>query len=560
MFSTQGRFHDVPCPARAACTRPYCLFSHSPTARHAPLVVSHVPSPQPVASTSASGSAIPAKRPAAPSPSPSSSSSATVEPPRKLQKLGTARKPLAHPTTTHAPTATVGPPVLRANAGVSKIAISTRQAMIKALYDHFVVLYDAVLPQQPSLAAEHALRQEQEIYSRSSKITYRNAVITSIATLKTRQPPNSLTHPSVGTNDDLKSRPANVPISPPPSTSPSRPFEQHGASTLLDRVGLKPSLLAPLELAAGELVRWNYMASIPESWGPGGEQPSAQGSRVTCERCRVIYVVENGREGKEDCTFHWGKMFFTTVNGERTRTYTCCSRLSDAPGCTRGPHVFYETTPAMLHARHSFTFTQPANEKQTTLDVAALDCEMVYTTGGFRIARVSVVDGAGKEVFDEFVKMDDGVEVVDFNTRFSGLTPELYASRAVLPLAAVKKALSALISAETILLGHALDNDLRALRLVHLRCVDTVALFVHPRGWPYRRALRDLTKEHLGRSIQTGDGTVGHSSVEDSVATLDLVKWFVANKKTKPAMVGLGAPEASPQSSPAKVVSAQVTA
>lgn len=48
----------------------------------------------------------------------------------------------------------------------------------------------------------------------------------------------------------------------------------------------------------------------------------------------------------------------------------------------------------------------------STLDVAALDCEMVYTTGGFRIARVSVIDAGGKEVFDEFVKMDDGVEVV----------------------------------------------------------------------------------------------------------------------------------------------------
>lgn len=51
-------------------------------------------------------------------------------------------------------------------------------------------------------------------------------------------------------------------------------------------------------------------------------------------------------------------------------------------------------------------------EGDTALDVVALDCEMVYTTGGLRVARVSVVDAAGKEVFDEFVKMDDGVEVM----------------------------------------------------------------------------------------------------------------------------------------------------
>ena len=49
--------------------------------------------------------------------------------------------------------------------------------MLKSLYDHFVVLYNAVLPQNPSLASEHALRQEQEIYERTTKSTYRNVII-----------------------------------------------------------------------------------------------------------------------------------------------------------------------------------------------------------------------------------------------------------------------------------------------------------------------------------------------------------------------------------------------
>lgn len=41
-----------------------------------------------------------------------------------------------------------------------------------------------------------------------------------------------------------------------------------------------------------------------------------------------------------------------------------------------------------------------------------MDCEMIYTTAGMRVARVSVVDGTGKEVFDELVRMDDGVHVM----------------------------------------------------------------------------------------------------------------------------------------------------
>jgi RNA exonuclease 1 len=171
----------------------------------------------------------------------------------------------------------------------------------------------------------------------------------------------------------------------------------------------------------------------------------------------------------------------------------------------------------------------------STLEIAALDCEMVYTTGGFRIARVSVVNAGGEEVFDELIKMDDGVEVVDFNTRFSGIHPDEYATGAVLPLESVLRALGRLIGSDTILIGHALDNDLRALRLVHQRVIDTAALFPHSRGLPYRRALRDLMKEHISRPFREGDASRGHSSVEDSVAALDLVKWFVLNKKTKPA-------------------------
>lgn len=93
--------------------------------------------------------------------------------------------------------------------------------------------------------------------------------------------------------------------------------------------------------------------------------------------------------------------------------YTCCSRfVADGEGCTHGPHVFYENKVEDLHSRYPFSFLQPASPSSTCLDVAAMDCEMVYTTGGMRVARVSVVDGSGHQVFDELVRMDEGVEVM----------------------------------------------------------------------------------------------------------------------------------------------------
>lgn len=99
--------------------------------------------------------------------------------------------------------------------------------------------------------------------------------------------------------------------------------------------------------------------------------------------------------------------------GEKTRLYNCCSRpVADGEGCTHGPHVFYETKAEDLHARYPFSYLESKTATSTALDVAAIDCEMVYTTGGMRVARVSVVDGSGAEVFDQLVRMDPGVEVM----------------------------------------------------------------------------------------------------------------------------------------------------
>jgi RNA exonuclease 1 len=53
--------------------------------------------------------------------------------------------------------------------------------MLKTLYDHFVVLYKAILPDNPSLASEHALKQEEDVYKISTKLTYRNASLIILA-------------------------------------------------------------------------------------------------------------------------------------------------------------------------------------------------------------------------------------------------------------------------------------------------------------------------------------------------------------------------------------------
>ncbi|KAF9057654.1 Rexo1 protein [Panaeolus papilionaceus] len=510
MFANLGLFKNLSCPQSESCTRINCPFSHSQNIPP-PKQLNLLPQSQNPAKTTPasvirkapeSAPLVPTKRPAVPSPQ--KPLPLSQGPPRKLQKVGTSAQPRALPSSARSES---DAPVLRVTPAQSLVPVPVRQTMLKTLYDHFVTLYKQVLPTNPTLAAEHALRQEEEVYTQSTKLTYRNAVIQSVAALKRRPAPDNINHPSIGTDGDL-----------------TRRAEEKKA---LESLKLSAELLEPLIHSVSDLKTWGYFVEIP--LGPGGDAPSLEGKIAKCERCTQYYVVKPLQE-TGNCTYHWGKPYTTRVNGERQRTYTCCSRSMDSEGCSQGVHVFYESAPEELHSRHAFSFLPSPFPNRTALDVAALDCEMVYSTGGFRVARVSVVDGSGQEVFDEVIKMDDGVDVIDLNTRFSGISEEKYAS-ASRTLASVREALNALIDTQTILIGHALDNDLKTLRIIHHRCIDTAILFPHRAGLPYRRSLRELVRENLGRLIQTGDATQGHSSIEDASATLDLVRWLVMNGK-----------------------------
>ncbi|KAG1806725.1 ribonuclease H-like protein [Suillus plorans] len=511
MFSSLGLFQSLSCPQRNNCSRPSCIFSHNldlPSHHSLDIPVQKVqPLPQ-TPSANVVHRAVPSKRPfhnLAQGPS-SNSNGAPSGPPTQRLRVGTAQKPVAVPVASHTST---GVPIIRINPAQSQVALPVRQTLLKSLYEHFVVLYETILPSNPTLASEHALRQEEQVYSKSTKLTYRNAVINSIAALKRRPIPTSISHPSVGTEEDLAARAES--------------------KKKLNDLQVTRLLLKPIVMSLEAMQTWGFITEMPE--GLGSDQPSAEGKIIQCERCTQSYMVKNDPTA-EECQYHWGKLFTHKVNGERMRCYSCCQKPAEEGGCTRGHHVFYESKAEDLHSRHAFSFTRPSvadTETDTALDVVALDCEMIYTTGGMRVARVSVVDGSGKQVFDELVRMDDGVEVIDYNTRFSGITQEEHA-QATLSLSSIRKSLDAFINHHTIIIGHALHNDLNTLRIIHHQCVDTAIIFPHRAGPPYRRSLRDLAKEHLGLTIQAGGGTSGHSSVEDSVATLDLVRWYVLNK------------------------------
>ncbi len=159
--------------------------------------------------------------------------------------------------------------------------------------------------------------------------------------------------------------------------------------------------------------------------------------------------------------------------------------------------------------------------------VLALDCEMVRTEAGMELARVSIVAGSSREtLLDELVRPAN--PVVDYLTRWSGMTEEMLQGPNVLSYGAARERVLSLLDGNPgcMVAGHGLENDFNVLRITHSRVVDTAVLFPHHAGGVHKNSLRWLSTRYLKRAIQTGEdddaAVKGHSSVEDALAALDL--------------------------------------
>lgn len=150
-----------------------------------------------------------------------------------------------------------------------------------------------------------------------------------------------------------------------------------------------------------------------------------------------------------------------------------------------------------------------------------IDCEMVSTTvDRFALARVSIIDWDGNVVLDELVKPTDPIK--DYLTQYSGITKEMM-DHAILTLSDIQSKLRELFTPQTIIAGHSLDSDLRALKISYPFIIDTALIYPHPKGPPQKSALKWLAQKYLSRDIQQS-ASAGHDSVEDAKACLDLIR------------------------------------
>jgi len=210
----------------------------------------------------------------------------------------------------------------------------------------------------------------------------------------------------------------------------------------------------------------------------------------------------------------------------------------------------------------------------------AIDCEMgMAVSGESELIRVTVVDHiTGIVLLDSLVWPD--IPMQHYNTRFTGIiTKDMHEARrnrtCLMGREAAREAVWQFVGPQTIVCLHSGQNDFTTLRWIHHRIIDTFLLEPVPviaSGAPsqevgadheepaeehvaelvdtintpakeqaspeaYRkqkkkkkkgsgpRSLQTLARVKLGRDIQLKE----HDSIEDAVATRDLVHWAVIN-------------------------------
>ena len=147
-------------------------------------------------------------------------------------------------------------------------------------------------------------------------------------------------------------------------------------------------------------------------------------------------------------------------------------------------------------------------------NLVGIDCEMVDTIAGKELARVSLVNQLGVTLYDSIVLPEN--EVTDYLTQYSGITPKMLRECKTSLKDAQRNVLD-LLDENSILVGHSIDNDLKCLKLIHSRIIDTSDIFPHPNGHPSKHSLVFLLQRVLRESL---DREGGHDSVDDARAAL----------------------------------------
>jgi RNA exonuclease 1 len=275
-------------------------------------------------------------------------------------------------------------------------------------------------------------------------------------------------------------------------------------------------------------------------------------------------------------------------NRAQPPTHTTCLRTNQASSTDSVRNADLPATRKKLthFILDQFQFTPPLEPGQDRpiRAAVAIDCEMgTAISGDSELIRISAIDYyTGEVLINNLVEADQ--KLAHLNTKYSGVTwsemnKALRQGTCLAGKAGARAALWRFVGPQTIIMGHAVSNDLRALRICHPCIVDSFlveykivqakkdiekaetivaakeaeelkARMIELYGDSLEKdpevikapvasrkktpkgtgdcALKTLMKKYLDTDVQM-QGNKGHDSMEDAIAARDLIYWMVCN-------------------------------
>lgn len=363
-----------------------------------------------------------------------------------------------------------------------------RQSCLEKLYTAFINHYS------PEEALDKAHVTEEEVHGKvKTSLMYRNLIVQSL--MKANKSPEQQV-----------------------KVNPYYPSHMHGVCLyeLLKKYILSKD---DLEKNGYPLMGDNNLAYISKNayyYRPLSKK--CNNNKFICMNCKSEFEVD--KQGMPTvtltkCIYHSGKLKFERSKNEKF--WMCCYKRQHESGCETS--IFHMPDTFDDDALQGFIMTKKIKQNKNVEEpnFYALDCEMVNTTIGIEIVRVTVINHEGKEVYESKVKPFN--PILDYKSKYSGITEESLRNCSK-KLIDVQLDLLKIFDKDSILIGHSLESDLKALKIVHYNVVDTSIIYPHKYGPPYKWGLKLLCEQHLQRIIQSEEG---HDSKEDALASLDLV-------------------------------------
>ncbi|KAI9351630.1 hypothetical protein BD770DRAFT_348492 [Pilaira anomala] len=503
MLRSLGLFKKTPCPAYPNCYRNPCFFSHSSTRpisdRPREIVKRQKLEPtKPIDQANHVTPLIPTAKPmkAVTKLTPSRAPPPARPLPTKPIETGYESKQRTAHTATFK-TKPTGPPTITPSAK-SNIPLKVRQQIASKIHELYARIYLPIQATHPTLATEHTKAQEEKILSSTTNLAgYKQMAMSTMMNLKKR--PNSTGPHDIGLDLDW---------TPPGQKENAKKIKYEQAVPHIVPIPLLKELAYPLP----DLLTEPYEPHEP-----------MVGTIHACDRCKQDYLIKDVLDKKDmdACVYHPARIKIMKVDGLKEKVYGCCEDELGSTGCLRGPHVYKDTELRVLHQKIPYVTAPLRDPKSTTRQqMVALDCEMGYTTAGMELIRLTAVDQDMQVLLDEVVLPSN--MIIDLNTTYSGIKT---LEGVKYDLDGLRKELFKYIDQDTIIVGHGLENDMNALRLIHTKIIDTVALYPHRAGLPYRNSLRALSSSVLKKFIQVG--TEGHDSFEDARVCIELLEAYI---------------------------------